>query len=516
MSGSGEPVQPPAGLLALADRLFTWLENARVPVAYYPLTAVGVINLRTVVEQFTGSVPNRAFDSLAYVHFLLFYLTLSISLILVYHAVTGVDILKVTRVLMVSVVILMLPPILDYALSLGRGYDISYLLPGIHDDLLARYLTFFGNMSVIIPGEVPIRKELGITPGIRIETMLVLLESALYFRLRGCRPARIALGVWLVYTVAFCFALPPFFIQWSLAALGLPYAFTQRLLAGFFLLWAAVVIPPYLALAAGPQFRFLASRVGYALPCHYLLMFCFGVAAGARARTGGLDGDAYLSLYLALAGTVCAYAFGLAIEALGDAEAGERAAPPGLGAVAIWLAGITLLYAAVAGDAILIFLGLCLSNHFLYAMYPLRLKRLPVLGKLPLAFNSLFLLAAGFTLAADPARRLPASLIALVLVGGTLAFNAIDLDKEHDGLVALWGRVRARLAVGAAVLLTYAAAGLIIGRLSMALALYFLGVLQFFLINRSPYRRGLVFLIYTGTLMLITFHMYSGTLAAGR
>ena len=91
-------------------------------------------------------------------------------MILLVKLITKENVRKIAQVILSCYAIIILPPILDLILSGGKGYYMTYLFPGIHNDLLQRLVTFGGNFS----GE-------GITPGMRIEGLIIFIASFFLF-----------------------------------------------------------------------------------------------------------------------------------------------------------------------------------------------------------------------------------------------------------------------------------------------------------------------------------------------
>ncbi|MBV8063731.1 MAG: hypothetical protein JOY51_09050 [Nevskia sp.] len=507
------PASPSGWLLDRARPLFDHLENAPVGFGYFCLSIVCVINLRTMTEQFTNGTRLNAFDLITYVHFLLFYVTLGMAFALVWYAVTGEDMRKIARVITASGTIFLLPPLIDYAVSLGRGYDISYLLPGVHDDLVARYFTFFGDMSVVIPGAEPVRKEMGITPGIRVETALFMLESYLYCYGKTGRRRRGLAAALLTYTVGFLFAIPPFLIKWLLALAGLPYQLTQARLAYFFALLLFVIGPPIWILTNEEHYQRLTGDLRPARLLHRLAMPLLGLLLGLRFATFAFTAETLARLSCVAVAVICYDLYTVVLEGAGDAAA--RGDPvPYPEALAWLLAGVAVGYAALVDFNACCLVGLCIGNHYLYAMYPLRLTRVPLLGQLILAVNALFLTLVGFHLLGAGGDAFPRGVVALYLLGGTALLNVTDLAPggapDRLTLPRLLGLPAARLLIGLAFIGGYLAAGLLLTRGYWAAALYFVGLLQFYLVHRPRYRAGAIGAAHCAALLLVMGCLYAG------
>lgn len=157
--------------LNLSKRVVNYLENAKIPFVYFVLTFVFILTLRTFLELFSDS--DSVISLLAYMHYYSFWIALAVALTFVFHLVTQTDLIKVARVVLTSFIFVLIAPILDLIISGGKGYNIAYMIPGVHENLLMRFFTFFGDMG-----------RSGISPGVKIEIALILLLSFVYFYLK--------------------------------------------------------------------------------------------------------------------------------------------------------------------------------------------------------------------------------------------------------------------------------------------------------------------------------------------
>ena len=143
------------------ENLRKWIEdieNSKLPLGYFILTFFSALVIRMFLESFSSPYVLNLYSLL---HFVVFYSALAIALIIFLHVVTKIKVEKVSRIILLSFLVIISVPILDLIISGGKGYVLAYLLPGVHDNLLLRYLTLGGEFS-----------ELGLTYGIKIELFL--------------------------------------------------------------------------------------------------------------------------------------------------------------------------------------------------------------------------------------------------------------------------------------------------------------------------------------------------------
>ena len=209
-------------VINLSNRVIHSLENSKVLFIYFVLTFFFAATLRNFIEIFSDNLPVNQQEF--FIHYYTSYVALAMSLILLFHLLTKTDIPKIARVVLPSFIILNLAPILDLILSWGKGYNIAYLLPGIHHNLILRFFTFFGDF----PG-------LGITPGMKIEIGIILLGSFIYFYLKNLKLIKSLFSTILVYTLIFCYAATPFAIKKALEFSGLEFKLSDSLFINFYL-----------------------------------------------------------------------------------------------------------------------------------------------------------------------------------------------------------------------------------------------------------------------------------------
>lgn len=116
--------------------------------------------------------PYRSF-LISFIHFPLFYLNVFLFIVLIFAFFIRIskkeEFLKIAGSISFMCWIIILPPIIDFFVSGGRGYDLSYILKG--GNLLERVVVSF-NPFASLPG---------VTIGMRIEIYLALILSFIWF-----------------------------------------------------------------------------------------------------------------------------------------------------------------------------------------------------------------------------------------------------------------------------------------------------------------------------------------------
>lgn len=496
----------PMRLARVVRRVTTMLEDPQVPFAYHAATFAAAFAVRMLLE--TVSVGADHTTILQIAHYGMFYVSLALWFMLLFRLLTGEPIERIGRVVLPCFIIIPIVPLLDMLVSGGSLTSITYLLPGKHDDLLLRFLTFFGKYDGF-----------GSSYGMRVEIALVLVAACAYCWYKTGRLAIGLLGALGVYIVIFLHAIIPFGLQWAGDALGIATQFSDNILVAAYLL-SYLVSGTAVALLAWPTLiRSLASDNRLPRVAHYLLMLGAGSVIAGRVNTDSLTLEQFLLRLLAPAAILLACHSAMIANNLVDLEIDRISNPERplvIGAVdsvtyarAAWVLGVlALVYALAIGPLALLVVFAFLGGCFLYSMPPLRLKRVPVLSKFFIACNSYALFLLGATLGNVSWRVLADWYLPFFLVGFTLAINFIDLkDVEGDRhagistLPVLIGESKSKLLIGLFFAGTYLSLHLVFHDVRLLLALVAASALMFLFVTRTPYREGPVFAIYLASLV---------------
>jgi 4-hydroxybenzoate polyprenyltransferase len=180
---------------------------------------------------------------------------------------------------------------------------------------------------------------------------------------------------------------------------------------------------------------------------------------------------------------------------------------------------LAVLFSSVTGFENVFFILLFMGNYFLYSMPPFRFKRVFILSKLVIGFNSLVCVMLGFNLAKGGLAGIPDFIYILTLIGITLASNFIDIkDHEGDRKAGIWtlptvlGLGRSKKIMGVIFILLYLLFPLLITKEPyLILVSLFFGVLTAYFINKKEYKDSSVLITIIISLifylMLLSFNI---------
>lgn len=166
--------------------------NEPITISSWLTGFLGVFFIRLILEALSNptTIPKYQFSPEAIVHYILFWLTLTLGLILIL-SVFNKDYLKSAKLALFGMPAIWIAPILDIFISHGNGYYQSYIYDtGIR--ILYNFFTFFGpNLTS------------GATYGMRIEMLIVFIFIAVYLKKIEIKPIKIFLCLFLFYCFGF-------------------------------------------------------------------------------------------------------------------------------------------------------------------------------------------------------------------------------------------------------------------------------------------------------------------------
>jgi 4-hydroxybenzoate polyprenyltransferase len=493
----------------LVERVVSSLENPGIPFGYVILTFFFSITLRNFLEIFS----DRAQTSFVmFSHFYLSYICLALALILLFHIATGEKIVKISRVILPSFFVLILAPILDMVLSGGAGYDISYLIPEQHPDILLRFLTFFGALNYA-----------GITPGMKIEIFIAIVASFAYFLIKTGRAIKSLAFAFLTYSLIFAYCAMPFALKGFMNFFGITQVvYSNASMMNFYFL-LILVLGAIICYAISKQ-RFISvlkdSRPTRLL--HFELMFVLGLVLSNTDLSQLLvEQDSLLHLMLIPISILFVWLFSVIINNIEDFEidkVSNKRRPLVAGVfssdaykkTAYLLLSIALVLSWSVDFLIMFLILVFAGNYYLYSAPPLRLKRVTFFSKIVVSLNSLLLVMLGYSFAQKNLLDFPPAAALFFLVFVTAAANFIDI-KDYAGdkkagvktLPVVLGLKKSKFVCGIAFLLAYLAAPMFFQRPDLLLLAAILGIIQFWVVNRKKYDERPVFLIYLFSLGLL-------------
>ncbi len=502
------------------------LENTEIPFSYFLLTFLFTVTMRNFLEVFSCGTS----ISSDFIHYYLFYISLCLSMILLFYFATGEDIVKISRVILTGFFIIISPPILDIILTSGKGYILAYLLPGLHHNIILKFFTFFGPFE-----------DTGVSAGIRIEVALVMIASFTYFIIKTGKILRSIFFVFLVYTLIFIYISIPFFILpvfYLLSGATIDdiinifssYRQVTDLFVIFFnhifIFLSLIVFLVIVYLHRKEYVISLLKDLRFFRLIHFELMFVGGIIVGAfssfhiSVKEAILSPEKFFPFLFTIFSIMMAWLFSVITNNIEDRNIDSvsnrerpnvtEKIPSKIYKTTGWIVlSLSVISAISVNFSIFFLIFLFIGNYFLYSMPPVRCKRVIFFSKLVPSINSFIMLLTGYVFLCDSLRFFPRELVFFFLIFVTASMNFIDI-KDYEGdkigriktLPVLMGLEKSKLLTGLFFLISYIAASYLLDVPPYGYLLIILGAVQFFLINRKHYSEKPVFIVYFITLIL--------------
>ncbi len=496
------------------ETLTTSIENLDSPFIYFILTFIFAVALRNFLE--TISDPDGCILFVFFSHYYIFYSSLVLTFIVLFHFATRVEIGKTARLVFAFSPLIIMAPLFDLIISSGRGFNMAYMFPEQYNELLLRFLSFGGSFT-----------DLGITPGIRIEVGLIILASFFYFLVKKVSLLRSLFFAFLTYLIIFMYGAAPFILT---LFYGLPAKndyFLHVSLSNLYLLIMSFLSPWIFYLHNKKFFTAILKDIRILRLMHFELMFIFGVFLAWKLSGGAIIIPSFQDIFFYVIFVLLAILYACLFSAFGNNLADrqiDRISNKARPTVSMeiptekyeklsWIFFfMALFYSLVVNFTSFFLILLFIGNFFLYSMPPLRLKRIPFFSKIFISLNSLVLVIMGYLFMGGK-ERIPGNIVLFFLVFFTAALNLIDI-KDFEGdrhagiktLPTILGLEKSKKLIGLLVFLAYLSIYLVCPDMNLFVFSVILGAVQFVLITRKNYNERPILLLYLLTLLTVIFY----------
>jgi 4-hydroxybenzoate polyprenyltransferase len=470
-------------MLKFADRLIKSVEDSDHPFYYYLFVFVFSIVVRNFLEVFAyGEVQISSWY--AHLHYSTYYLALVAWFIVLISTITKQKIDSVYKVVFTFIPIIIICPVIDLIAlhTFDLKQTLGYLSPELHGAFFSKYFTYFGNsIGVTLNVQNVFKPNMGPSIGYRLEVLFVLIGFGFYFYSKTKNVFKTVVAVVISYTLIYLFCSTPYIIS----LITRPYS-PQLVPYYLFLLFIGLVFIfamrfPKQATIVFKDFRWL--RLGY-----FELLFIFGAVYGLT-KGGVFKLSILYNGIFAMIAIAMAWKHAVITNNMVDIEIDKISNPERplfsdsisqkfYSNLAWVVFAIALIYAMYSSLLTFTFILIFMMNYFVYSAPPLRLKRVTILSKFPIAVNSLLLLLLG---------------------AGTVILNIIDL-KDYEGdksagiktLPVVIGLKPAKFWLAVLVLSAYLLSFIFMKNNAAYFILIGVGILQFMAINRKNYNDSLI------------------------
>jgi 4-hydroxybenzoate polyprenyltransferase len=513
------------------------LENKKVNPLLFILAFFSVVVIRMLLESVVYLPGLMMHPANFILHFHFFYLALFFFMIFILHFFTGTSIEKTSMLMLPFLPIIWLPPILDFIASKLTGETLSRIVyvKGDFDFLLRQFFTFYADMAEKSP-----------TLGLKTETLLIYIGIGGVVWLKTRCWWKSVLAAFLTYVVVFFFGcLPDILFQHRVfrSVFGhKPYLDIREARAAFFGVLIFFEMGLWYYRYDPVKFKLLLHNIRFFRIIHYLGMLGFGLYIGFLKfgipfELTDLSGWYAFILLIILVFSI--WMSSVCFNDVTDIEADRLSKPyrPLAQGVqtpsdAIW-AGLfftlfCLFFSATLSWTICAVTIVCLAISTMYSFEPFRIKKIPFLATLAIAFGSLLIVLIGyaamshgyFTLIGKlPVKVLagfPPSISLMILLCFSLSFTTKDVpDYEGDKatgtltLPVMFGLQAGKKITGMLVLFSFCSVPFIL-HLPWVLPFALLaGLINFFVITRPETSETVIFLVYYSFMLVVGIFVFN-------
>ena len=524
-------------------RIIERIEDVPVTFTQAVFGFLGIISIRFFFENFSSPLQSfpAVFDLPTLVQSALFYLGAYLSSVLLLRVFIPERVTRISKVVLVLLPVMWLPPLIDLAFSGGAGYPMAYIFANSG----ALFGAFFTMGGGVLFG--------GATLGIKIEFGILIIAFFSYVFVKTRRILRAVIAALAGYVLIFILmAFPGIIAVIGIAAGGHaggdPLLFLLGQFASGHLLDHFVRVPgvlPYIE-AVGTLFDLGVANILYIADLaliaawaalyrpgflgrllknwrperaiSYFLVIAIGLLTAVKLQgvapvAGWMDVISLIILFLSF---LFAWLFAVAVNDIVDIDIDrisnqERPLVAGVmtegemrSAGAFFLAW-SFLGAYLVGYWAVFAMMAFTAAYYVYSAPPLRLKRVPVIGTFLIALANLAAVAAGFYFASTSpfVSAFPPRLFLLILVFFTLITGVKDIkDMEGDRAAkiatvpVIFGPRTGKVVIGAALAAAFLSVPVILLAPALFVPSLVAAVLGYYFVVAESYGEWRIFVLY--------------------
>jgi 4-hydroxybenzoate polyprenyltransferase len=530
----------------MIKKFISGIEDSNIGFGLWISTALCLVFIRDLIEHTINYSSFSEIDLFHLVHIPVFYLSTLLTIIILLHFFSKIEIAKVSRICLVFSGIIILPVIIDFFVYSALGEDMDYLY--IFGNLRWSFINLL-NFFVKIPG---------ITYGMRAEIACISILSFLYIFIKRNKVFLSLLGGFFVFVicffylsipgllVVFCKFLSNFvpFLKMGSADLSAIFPTDQLAMAGVTiveLMIFSLIVATWFWRYDSNKFKALVRNFRLTRSLHYILLVIMGVVFNILVNSYSRDLLANFSFIIFSADLLAiffAFQFSVVINDIYDVDcdkisnqnrplvAGSLSYEEYFKAGVVYLV-LALLFAFsvnyIAFRTTLIFIAL----YFIYSAPPLRLKRFFPLSAAIIAIQAILAFLLGYLFLEVPGAvmEVPVSILWLLFFVFLLSSSVKDLkdiegDKEFRvyTLPVIIGEAGARKIVGILVCVSYIIVGVFLPGIfgfsinpAIFTVSFIFGIFNLLYIIRKEAKEHIIFSVYFVYIVFVLLYLISMT-----
>ncbi len=490
------------------------IENSKIPFYYYLIVFLFIIQLRNLLEDFSA---NTGISLASNIHFTLYYIFVMLLILLLIKIITKTDSSKTFKVFSLFFSFILLGPIIDILFKGLRESPMAYFFFENFRDILIKFITFFGSNEIIKP------TFMGPSLGMRVHLFIIIALISLYSYIKtNNNPKKGLLSAFLSYICIFLS-----FCTNEIRNLFIVEPRDQFVVIFPFFILSLIIFFVLFYLHKKEFFKTILKDIrGFRL-IYYLMMFFLGIAISYNQFNTFPKHIYFLVIILSICITL-SWIFSVITNNFTDYnidKISNKERPlfkKDLSIKEYKTFGVLCLVLSIIGASLtgyfgILFTLLFILNYFVYSMPPLRFKRVPILSKLTISLNSLFLVLLGYSLFLEKERitylsSFPTEYLIFFLIF-TFAANFIDL-KDYEGdkkegiktLPVLLGLKKSKRLIAFFFALPYLLVGYLNPFLLIPCMIYI--ILNSLIITEKNYDEKKLFLVFLSSILIFIIFIF--------
>lgn len=523
------------------------IENMPLTAKQWIGTAWIIMILRMAFEGFSGNGLDFYNFQALFLHPILFYFSLILTIAIFLYLLTGKEVKKILNLALIGLVIILFLPFIDFLASGGKGDVQSHYFFVSLPELIRNYFTFFGP-----------HLESGATYGVRVQAILAMIFTGVYIFHVTRKKWKALLGVIGAYTIFFLYGALPSIIgsfsylprnPWSVGYFEILNKFAQPrnifaivydsgMLKEIFSIEMSIIILPlvfgqlFILLLIWNKTKFIEfmKNLRYLRLLFHYAALVIGIVIGMWVFDSAFDLTLYgILTFIALGiATTCVWIFSLTINDQNDMEIDSISNQDRLLVRKIFspqefemIGNIAFILAIMASLAVgydffvLILVALLLS--VIYSVPPFRMRRFPLISSFIIALGTASLTLVGYRLFSVTGTffEFPINMFMLLIFVVALVINIKDIkdikgDKPNGvyTIPTVFGDRKGKIIISLLFVLSYLLFPIILLIQELIITALVFSLLTVLVINTKQIHEKFVFVIYCAFLLVTAFIVF--------
>lgn len=521
------------------------IENYPSSFFLWMLSFFGIILVRIICESWVNGFESNSASYVFYniANTFVFFLFAYLLFLGILSRSLKTNFKKISNIMLWGYLIIIFPPIIDHVIFGNSPYSNFYGIYGL-EEIFRRFFTFFGD-----------RPDFGVTYGTRIEIAITVVFVFVYAFLKTSKWVKSLSLAFYSYAILFCLATFPSWL--TIIVQGVSKGFLEIGEMDIFQIFMTPaiffskevgnvinalsiklsLIYSLLITVLGVVGLFLNYREKFLIflrnirpvqVIYHLGLLSIGVGLGYKFTAVTwimLDAFNILSFMNVSLAVISAWLVSVIINDISDEKVDtisnkyrplvlKKFSQKEYMTIGVILFLASILFSALVNPKIATILVSYQALAWSYSVYPLRLKRVPIVATFISALASLFVLFSGFILVSisNDIVYVPAQIIWLTVITLTLSLPIKDLKDikgdKSDGVLTIpviFGEYWGKIIIGSGIFISYILSVVLLHESRLLFPAVLLGGLSFWVVSMSGENKKITHRNVVGWIMALVF-----------